>query len=50
MLSSSGGIPGVIPHVSEQLPKLRQTVPQHGLLPAHNKQLERIKLHPIHEE
>jgi hypothetical protein len=48
LFSSSRRVPGVMPPISEQLPKLRQTRPQHGLSSAHNKQLERIKLHPIH--
>jgi len=38
-----------MPPLSEQLPKLRQTRPQHGVSSAHTKQLERIKLHPIHQ-
>jgi hypothetical protein len=42
-------MPGVMLSLSEQLPKLRQTGPQHGLLSAHRKQLEQSKLHPIHE-
>ena len=33
--------------LSEPLSKLRQLGRQHVLLSAHNKQLERIKLHPI---
>jgi hypothetical protein len=47
LFSSSRGVPGVIRSVSEQLPKVRQTGPQPGPLSAHNKDHERIKLHPI---